>query len=190
MRPVLGPGLLFLLVLGCSHSALRSGAAVRAVPGVPFFPQEAQQCGPAALASMLGFFGHSFSPEAISKEAYDASIGGTSTVAMLSFAARHGLPLHAVRGDLSRLRREVAAGRPLIVLHRVGVLSREYHYVVVTAYDPADGSVYGYSGRDPRARWSARSFERRWAGADRWALVWEGQASAFVPPDDHGGEEH
>lgn len=183
-----------IVITGCcvvSRTPIPSPDA-RLIANVPFFPQAPNECGPAALASLLGFFGHRVTPSAIAAEVYEPAAGGSSTVAMLTYGARHQLPIQTLRGDLADVYREIDANRPLIALHRQGLPFRDYHYIVVTGYDPRDGTVYGYSGRNPRAHWSSAEFARRWSAADNWLLVWSGSDGKIAAPADGGArsEDH
>jgi ABC-type bacteriocin/lantibiotic exporter with double-glycine peptidase domain len=182
--------LLALCALAACGAARLPSPSAHLVTGVPFYPQAPQQCGPAVLASMLGFFGHPVTPESLAVEIYDPAKSGTSTVTMLSYGARHGLPIEALRGDLRRIRAEIDAGRPVIVLLQEGWLFRGYHFVLLTGYDPGGGVVYGYSGRNAKASWEAEEFTRRWAAADNWTLVWTGdREDARTPPNRRAGEQ-
>ena len=185
--------LVAVLVAACSVRHGEPSLTAIMVRDVPFFPQEPQQCGPAALASLMSYFGHPIWPERVAEEIYEPAAGGTPTVAMTTYAARHGLPLQAMRADLADLRAEVDAGRPLIVLLRRGFPFHDAHFVVVNGYDGTSGTIYGYSGRDAMACWTTDQFARRWARADHWALVWTGEkehAAATPPRPSEGDGDH
>jgi hypothetical protein len=68
-----------LLVLGMASCATSPPAAAPAVliEGVPFYAQEAHQCGPASLAGVLNFWGAGVTPEEIAKDIYSPTAGGT-----------------------------------------------------------------------------------------------------------------
>ena len=182
---------LALCVVAACSTARVPGPSAHLVTGVPFYPQAPQQCGPAVLASMLGFFGHPATPESLAAEIYDSSAGGTSTVTMLSYGARHRLPVETLRGDLGRIRAEIDAGRPVIALLHKGWLFSGYHFVLLTGYEPGGGLLYGYSGRNSRASWETDEFARRWAAADNWTLVWTGDAEGSgAAPHRRAGEQN
>jgi len=187
--------MILAFIAGCTilhDRASVPNAGAHLVTGVPFFPQAPHQCGPAALASLLGSLDHPIVPEAIAAEIYEPTSAGTSTVAMLAYGSRHQLPLRTLRGSLDDIRSEIDAKRPVIALHRRGFPFRDYHYVVVIGYDPLDGTLYGYSGRNPRASWSAPEFTRRWQAADNWLLVWAGGERQIAPAAnrDARAEDH
>lgn len=178
-----------LAFVACSATQTRPGPNAHLLAGVPFFSQSARQCGPAALAALVSFLGPPTSPDQIAAEIYQPDSGGTSSVAMLAYGARHQLPLQVIRGQLDDVYAEIDGGRPLIVLHRAGFPFRDYHYVVVTGYDPAAGRLYGYSGRDAQASWTEADFSRRWARADHWTLTWSGRSQITRGAPDHRTSE-
>jgi len=169
---------------GCVSTRRRPSAAARVVAGVPFFPQQPHQCGPAALASLVGFFGHPATPDRIAAEIYEPTAAGTSTASMLAYGALHQLPLHVARGTIDAVYAEIDAGRPLIALHRQSLPWSDFHYVVVTGYEPSDGTLYGYSGHDAHAQWSRKGFMRRWESADNWLLTWADGEAGFAAAAD------
>ncbi len=57
---------------------------------VPFFAQEDYQCGPAALAMVLGYSGLAVRPEDLMAQVYAPARQGSLPPAMLSAARRHG----------------------------------------------------------------------------------------------------
>jgi len=98
---------------------------------VPFFPQEAHQCGPAALATALGAQGAEVAPESLASEIYlparEGSLApemlaatrrpdrcGTSCAGCTSRAA--GRPRSSARDP--RILRESRSGRPIVVRYR------------------------------------------------------------------------
>ena len=57
--------------------------------GVPFFPQDDYQCGPAALATVLAHSGVRVTPEALVPQVYLPARHGSLQVEMLAAARRH-----------------------------------------------------------------------------------------------------
>src|SRR5690554_4254646 len=64
--------LLLAALAGCqSRAPLSAGMPAEAqVPAVPFFPQDDYQCGPAALATVLGSAGVAATPQALVAEVW------------------------------------------------------------------------------------------------------------------------
>jgi ABC-type bacteriocin/lantibiotic exporter with double-glycine peptidase domain len=175
-----------LLLTGCARQHVAPSSIAHLVRGVPFFPQQPNQCGPASLASLLGFFGQNVPPQHIAAEIFDPALGGTSTAAMVAYGARHGFPLWAHQGTLTDIRAELDAGRPVIALHRRAWPHRGFHFVVVTGYEPTAGRLYGYSGRNAQASWTAEAFATRWQPADDWMLVWADRQAGTPHAAPHG----
>lgn len=140
---------------------------------VPFERQRPGECGPAALTSLLKYWGAAVDAEAMRK-IYSRGIDGTLGFDLWREARRAGLAALEVR-ELSpeALRGLLAQGVPVIV--NLGRGSRQ-HYVLVTGWDRARGRWLFHDGRRPHARAPAARFEKRWRETGRWALI------AF-PPD-------
>jgi hypothetical protein len=61
------PALLCFCVKG---PAVKGPETLRLIQNVPFYPQEAFQCGPASLAGVLNYWGLPVSPEVIAVKLY------------------------------------------------------------------------------------------------------------------------
>lgn len=181
----LGLAAALLLLAGCAQLvpqtlALRTdwpAGVPQAVElaGVPFFPQDEYQCGPAALATLLAHSGLSVTPEALVPQVYLPARQGSLQLELLAAARRHGRVSYVLAPRYADLLREVAAGHPVLVLQDVGALTTEWHYAVVNGFDYATGTVYLRSGMQPRQAMSFTAFERSWIQSGYWAMV-------VVPP--------
>ena len=102
---------------------------------VPFFPQEAYQCGPASLAMALAWSGVSVRPEDLVAQVYSPAREGTLPTEMMSASRRHGRVAYPV-STLVGLATELAAGTPVVVLQNLGPWwwSRG-HWAIVVGYD-------------------------------------------------------
>jgi hypothetical protein len=146
------------------------------VAGVPFHPQQEQYCGPAALATVLGWSGLPARQDAIASAVFTPGREGTLGHDLVGAAGRHGR-LAVPVADLPSLLREVAAGHPVLVLQNLGLhWYPQWHYAVVVGYDLAAGELALRSGEERRRIVSLDTFARTWARADRWAIV-------VLPPD-------
>lgn len=139
---------------------------------VPFHPQDSDQCGPAALATVLGQAGVTLTPEALRQQVYLPAREGSLQPEMLAATRRAGLVAYPLEPKVQAILREVAAGNPVLVLQdlRFAVLPR-WHYAVVVGYDRAEQQVVLRSGMDRRLVMSLGSFERSWERGGRWAFV-------------------
>ncbi|HKS16713.1 MAG TPA: cysteine peptidase family C39 domain-containing protein [Planctomycetota bacterium] len=163
--------LLALVASGCVSSyagtARDADAAVLAEPGwtsvrVAAVRQESKKdCGAAALAMVLGYFGSSVAPVEIESMRADA---------LRDFARSRGFAAHCIPGERADLAAELADGRPVLVgLVKPTLEGGVQHYEVVVGMsrdeiatiDPARGlTVNSWEG-----------FDREWTPAKRLAVI-------------------
>lgn len=108
------------------------------VRGVPRVMQESSDdCGAAALTSVLRFWGRSATPASI-----EAQIGRDNRRLragdMVAYARREGLRSYVFFGDLADIRYELERGRPVLVGLGKALDSKRgvLHYEVVIGYEP------------------------------------------------------
>lgn len=107
----------------------------RIIAGVPFFPQEAFQCGPASLAGVLNYWGVSADPEEIAGEVYSRSARGTLGLDLLVYAQKRGLDAYQYSGGIDDLKGKIDQGYPLVVLVDYGfAMYQVNHFMVVIGY--------------------------------------------------------
>ncbi len=139
---------------------------------VPFFPQEAYQCGPAALAEVLVHAGVAASPDALLKQVYIPGREGSLQAEMLAAARRHGLVAYPLAPRLADVLREVAAGTPVVVLQNLAFgFAPLWHYAVVIGFDLPREEIVLRSGTTFRLAMTLSNFERTWARSEYWAMV-------------------
>jgi hypothetical protein len=154
------------------------------VARVPFHPQQEQYCGPAALATVLGWSGLPARQPALASEVFTPGREGTLGHDLVGAARRHGR-LAVPIADLPSLLDEVAAGHPVLVLQNLGLdWYPQWHFAVAVGYDLDAAELTLRSGAERRHVVALDTFARTWARADRWALV-------VLPPDrlPAGGDE-
>ncbi|OGI47756.1 MAG: hypothetical protein A2151_05570 [Candidatus Muproteobacteria bacterium RBG_16_65_34] len=188
MRRRVTPGGLFLLIAlltaACAPlqtERLRQTAEAFPRPvelnAVPFFPQEEYQCGPAALATVLGHSGIAVAPEALAPEVYLPERQGSLQVELIAAARRHGRVPYVLRPQIESLAAEVASGNPVLVLQNLGLSwYPKWHYAVVVGFDLPNNEVILRSGRERRRVTPMDLFERTWRRGDYWAI-------AVLPPE-------
>lgn len=167
-----------LLLAGCAHpsgplSRLMGGAAqpVELVE-VPFQPQTAYHCGPAALAMVLGWSGVAADPQRLATELYIPAKKGTLQPELLARARRYGRLAYVIPPRLSALLRELEAGHPVLVLQNLGLSWYPVpHYAVVIGAEPRSGNLILRSGTQRRHIVAAETFDRTWARTKRWGIV-------------------
>lgn len=138
----------------------------------PFFPQEQHQCGPAALATVLGAAGVEIEPERIVPQVYLPERQGSLQVELLASARRNQTFAYELAPVLDDLLTEVAAGNPAVVLQNLGLSwSPRWHYAVVVGYDLAAGEILLRSGLERRQTMRMHTFEHTWARSGHWAML-------------------
>ena len=138
---------------------------------VPFFPQKAYQCGPAALATALNWSGLPVSPEKLTDEVFTPLRKGSLQTALISAARRHGRIAYVSTG-MDVIFSEVAAGHPVIILQNLGLSWYPvWHYSVVVGYNIPKKFVILRSGTTARKIMASRVFENTWARSHYWGLL-------------------
>lgn len=175
-------GLGCLLLLGGCVSSLQSTALVEQTPeqfttpalisGVPFFPQDDYQCGPAALATMLGASQIEVTPEALVPLVYVPERQGSFQVEMVAAARSFGRLAYQIPPTLASIFAEINGGHPVLVLQNLGLdWYPRWHFAVVKGFDIQRRRVILNSGRIEDYEVPLSVFERTWARSDYWAIV-------------------
>lgn len=148
------------------------------VAGVPFFPQEDFQCGPASLAMMLSWSGRPRTPEELAPLVYVPGRQGSFAVELAAAARQGGRVLYPLPPELSAVLHALQSGSPVLVLQNNGLgLLPQWHFAVVIGADPARERLWLHSGRTERMETTFSAFERTWARGGYWAAT-------IVAPDD------
>jgi hypothetical protein len=174
--PKLLPAL--LLLAGCAgQPGLAPPLQPEPLDAVPFFPQTAWQCGPAALATVLVHGGIVTTPEALADGIYLPGRQGSLQLELLSRSRRLGRVPWVLPEEPAALWAELGAGFPVLVLQDLGALGvRRWHYAVVVGFDQRRQQVVLRSGTERERREPLGRFMRSWQRGGYWALV--------VPPPD------
>lgn len=144
---------------------------------VPFHPQAAYQCGPAALATALGSAGIWRSPEELRDEVYIPARQGSLQSEMLASARRSGAVAYRLAPAPQALLKELAAGHAVVVLQNLRFdWAPEWHYAVAVGYDLRARQMVLRSGEEKRLVVDLDAFDRSWAKSGHWAFV-------ALPPD-------
>jgi tetratricopeptide (TPR) repeat protein len=143
-----------------------------ALDGVPFFPQDDYQCGPAALAMLAQHAGVVVRPDELTAQVFVPGRQGAFTVEMLAAARRQALLAYPLRPRLEDVLREVASGNPVLVFQNLSLnVYPVWHYAVVIGFDRERNTVTLHSGETERLQMSMFTFERTWARGGHWAMV-------------------
>jgi len=138
---------------------------------VPYVSQARDNdCGPAALASVLKYHGVEVSLEKISDEIYISSIGRTLLPDMENHARSKGLETISGRGTVAQLKQAIDSGKPVIVLMDAGpALARRGHYIVITGYT-SDGFL-AHAGVERDVYISFNDLDEKWQSMNRLYLM-------------------
>jgi tetratricopeptide (TPR) repeat protein len=164
------------LLAGCAGRAPALGAVIDRAPvelvATPFHPQTALQCGPAALATVLGADGARVSPAELEPRLFLPARGGSLQTELLATTRHYGrIPLQ-LDTRMQAIADALAAGYPVLVLQNLGTpWTPVWHYAVVVGLDPGRGRVVLRSGTERRRFEHAADFMRSWSYAGRWAVV-------------------
>lgn len=173
--------LILLAIAGCSstpqtrHLAEHPPADIataKILSATPFIPQQAYQCGPAALAMTLADSGVAVAADDLVPMVYVPGRQGSFQVEMLAAARQYNrLPL-SIETDLNSLLRWIDAGKPVLVLQNLGLdWYQKWHYAVVIGYDLGTREIILHSGTIANYRVSMALFERTWRRGDYWGLA-------------------
>lgn len=139
---------------------------------VPFYPQEAHQCGPASLAMALNAGGAKVVPQDLTPQVYLPGLAGSLQVEMLAATRRNGFLAYELAPRLDDLLMEVAVGSPVVVLQNVALSWYPvWHYAVVVGYDLKREEIILRSGLERRQVLPFTTFERTWERAGYWAML-------------------
>ena len=167
---------IILWLAGCAgpHTILQESQLPRhkELAGVPFFPQQQYQCGPAALAMAMSAAGAEVTPEALVSQVYLPQRKGSLQVDMLAAVRRNGMLSYRLSQELSDLLTEVATETPVIVLQNLGLSWYPvWHYAVVVGYDLELQQIILHSGLEHRLVMPLSTFQRTWQRGGSWAMV-------------------
>lgn len=168
------------LLAGCSlNPALRVGEALppsapspSLLASVPFHPQTEYQCGPAALAGVLGASGVGITPESLVPQVYLPGRQGSLQAELLGATRRAGRIPYVVDRTPEALFAELQAGRPVLVLQNLLVRTvPKWHYAVLVGADARANRVVLNSGTERGLATRAPTFLRTWDWGGRWGMV-------------------
>jgi tetratricopeptide (TPR) repeat protein len=152
---------------------LPAGAQARVdLDNTPFFPQKKYQCGPAALATLLGASGADSTPDALVPRVYLPARRGSLQVEMEAAPRNFARLSYVIPRNIDAILEELDAGRPVLVLHNYGLpFLPRWHYAVVVGYDADKDTLIMRSGLKRRREWRTRTFMVAWHNGGRWGMV-------------------
>lgn len=139
---------------------------------VPFFPQQAYYCGPAALAEVAQYRGIETDQEAVAAKTFIPGRQGSLSVEMGAASRQLGLLPYPLEKDFIALLRELDAGNPVLVLQNLGLSwLPQWHYALAIGYRLEDEKLILHSGARANHETTFDTFLHTWRRGDYWARV-------------------
>ena len=147
--------IIFFLVLA------NGAGATFVIDDVPFVRQETQYCGPAALSSVLSYYGDDVDQKTIGKEVYFPGLRGALITDLENYSRKRGFQTKIGRASTADIKEFLLNNKPVIVLVDIGfwVISR-MHYLVVYGY--TDRGFLVHDGSKPSRVYPYEEFEKVW----------------------------
>lgn len=139
---------------------------------VPFYRQEENACGPAALASVASFWGQRVNLDQIRASVYVAKLRGTLPMDMERFMREAGFKTTSSAGTLDELKTRIREDVPVICLLDLGLgLYRRPHYVTVVGFDDMKRVIIAHDGLTANNVIEYEKFIKAWGRAGNWMLI-------------------
>lgn len=150
----------------------KSGSVALELTDTVFYPQTTDQCGPAALATVLDTSGVQVLPADLAPSLYIPSRKGSLQIELMATARGFGRTPYRVDPDVVSLLGEIQSGRPVLVLQNLGTgFLPVWHFAVVVGYLPDENKFVLRSGDVQRKLMKTSKFLRSWQRANLWGVV-------------------
>lgn len=138
---------------------------------VPFVPQaQDNDCGPAALASVLKFYGTDMPLEELTEKVYIPELNRTMLPDMENFARALGFATASGSGNTALLMEQIDSGKPVIILMEAGFgIIKRPHYIVIWGHTPS--GFLTHAGIQENVFIDYDQLDRRWQQMNRLYLV-------------------
>jgi ABC-type bacteriocin/lantibiotic exporter with double-glycine peptidase domain len=169
--------ILISTLLSCSqrpsiHKDFSTSDEVRVIENVPFIKQKGNFCGPAAMASVMRFYGQNIDQEEIAKRVYTPELRGALISDMENFAREMGYKAETRNGDLNTLISIINEGTPPIVLVDLGKWFVSFpHYYVVYGYNKSKKRFLLHTGFKGAQEMGFSELDREWKKMNRLLLI-------------------
>ena len=142
------------------------------IDGVPFVKQKDKYCGPAAMASVMQFYGRDVGQDEIAEAVYTPGIDGALISDMENYARAEGYETEAVNGSEESLTALIDEGVPAILLVDMGKWKVSVpHYYVVYGYDASKKTFILHTGDKGGQEITFEELDGEWKKMNRLVLV-------------------
>lgn len=165
------------LISSCSKETnnsenLSSINNAKIIKHVPFVRQKDKFCGPAAMASVMNFYGQNVSQDQIAKEVYSPELKGALISDMENFARGMGYNASTTNGDENTLISLVDEGIPSIILVDLGIwVVSVPHYYVVYGYNKSNETFIINTGFTRNKEIKFKDLDKEWEKMNRLMLI-------------------
>lgn len=169
--------ILIALLTGCTpkdvkETGFSADKGTIAVKGVPFIKQKDNFCGPAAMASLMQFYGQNISQEEVAEKVYTPKLEGALISDMENFAREQGYNVEVSEGNIGRLTSLIDEGTPVITLVDKGVWKVSVpHYYVVYGYNAGNETFLLHTGNECCVEMEFDKLDGEWERMNRLMLV-------------------
>lgn len=157
--------------VGQGQSAAKAPASAL-LQSFPTVKQMPNYCGPAALSSVMQFWGEDTDQKKVAKSVYDWRIQATNGADMLLYARDKGYSAYSWNSSLSDLKKKLDAGLPVIVLQDISLYDKSGHFRVAIGYDDAKQVIRvmdPYEVEKDAIPYS--TFNKLWDSHGNWGLI-------------------
>ncbi|GAA5533927.1 C39 family peptidase [Deinococcus aluminii] len=167
-----------LTALSLSAQATTPAPAL-ALQNVPVVLQGYNDCGPASIAMVLGYYGLAVNVKSISQATKPSPNSYMSVAAINGYVSRYGLRTVQITGSqIGLVKNLITLGVPTIVLQYYREVGKVPHFRVVRGYDDRVGRLYLADPLIGYAYVSYQDFDQLWNTQGRVAV-------AVYPPNLH-----
>lgn len=163
---------LFFCLISCMPGPVSATPERHFIEGVPYTQQLPNFCGPAALSSLLAFWGIHSGQKDIAKGICDGSRSGTNAGDLVIYCRESGLSAYSFNGTIDELKMYITQGYPVLVLQQWTKSDASGHYRVVVGYDDTDGViVLRDSNGSALVRIPYADFKYLWDKQADWGMI-------------------
>lgn len=131
------------------------------IEGVPFVRQDPEYCGPAALESVMSYYGVHIKQGTIATATYNQNLEGALLTDLENFAHRQGFQTESGQGTTEKIKAFINQRRPVITLLDLGTwVVTKPHYLVLFGY--SEKGFTAHDGDKASRLYPYAEFQKMW----------------------------